>query len=191
MQKNSMLVAPRTIASLTITLLVGAGANCGSGDGPSTTDRLEPGTSTAASQPLTATDLDAYERGMKKEIEAVRSARQQAASATDPQQRGRAIQAQWEDATVPQGAEAAALPVERYREVRGVVNEVFKTLDFQGKINGPLAIDMSRADAATKERLARDPLSDLSAQSAAALRARMDQLVPIWVEYVTLTAVAG
>lgn len=92
---------------------------------------------------------------------------------------------------MPQGAEAAGLPVDRYRQVRDAVNEVFETLDFQGKIDGPLSMDMSRADAATKERLARDPFSDLSSGSAAALRARMDRLVPIWAEYVTLTAVAG
>jgi len=185
-----MLVAPRTIAPLTITLLL-VSAGCGSGDSTvSTTDSSEPNIN-RGSPSFSEADLDAYERGMKKEIDAIRSAREQAASATDAQQRGRAIQAQWEDTTVPQGAEAAGLSVERYREVRGAVNEVFKTLDFQGKISGPLSMDMSRADAATKARLARDPFADLSAESAAALRAHMDNLVPTWVEYVTLTAVAG
>jgi hypothetical protein len=42
-----------------------------------------------------------------------------------------------------------------------------------------------------KRRLATDPLADLSPESAAALRARMDRLVPLWIEYVTLTAVGG
>ena len=188
-----MPVSPRAITSLTITLLVLTGAGCGSGDSAtSTADSPGSRASTTAAAPFfTETDLDAYERGMKKEIEAVRAAQQQASSATDAQQRGKAIQAQWEGATVPQGAEAAGLPVDRYRQVRDAVNEVFETLDFQGKIDGPLSMDMSRADAATKERLARDPFSDLSSGSAAALRARMDRLVPIWAEYVTLTAVAG
>jgi hypothetical protein len=42
-----------------------------------------------------------------------------------------------------------------------------------------------------QQRLAGDPFSNLCSGSAAALHARMDQLVPIWVEYVTLTAVTG
>ena len=187
-----MPVAPRMIASLAVTLLVVGG--CGGGDtaSPSTTDSAaSTAPTTAASPSFTAADVDAYERGMKKEIEAVRAAQQQAGTAKDAQQRLAAIRAQWEDATVPLGAEAAGLSVDRYRQVRNAVNEVFKTLDFQGKIDGPLSMDMSRADAAMKERLARDAFSELSSESAAALRARMDQLVPIWVEYVTLTAVAG
>jgi hypothetical protein len=57
------------------------------------------------------------------------------------------------------------------------VNGIFRTLDFQGKIDGPLSMDLSRADAATKERLARDPFADLSSGSAVALRALMDRLV--------------
>ena len=107
---------------------------------------------------LTGERLDAFERGLKREIEAVR---------------------------------AAGLPVDDYREIRETVNGVFRTLDFQGKIEGPLSMDLSRADAATKERLARDPFDDLPPESAAALRERMNRLVPVWIEYVTLTAVAG
>ena len=130
-------------------------------------------------------------KGLRREIEAVRAAQKQATVAKNAQERGMAMQAQWEDATVPQGAETAGLPVDRYRELRTTVNEVFKTLDFQDKINGPLSIDLSRVDAATKERLSRDPFSDLPPPSATALRERMDRLVPIWIEYVSLVAVAG
>jgi len=140
---------------------------------------------------LTSDTLHAYERGLKKEIEAVRAARQRSGTATTAQERGQAIQASFEDATIPQGAAAAGLPVEEYRALRETVNGIFRTLDFQGQINGPLSMDLSRADAATKERLARDPFADLSSASAAALRAQRDRLVPVWIEYVTLTAVAG
>jgi hypothetical protein len=93
--------------------------------------------------------------------------------------------------TIAQGAEAAGLPVERYRSIRQTVVETFRTLDFQGKIDGPLSMDLSRADDATKQRLARDPFEALTPPSAAALRAHMDRLVPVWIEYVNLTAVAG
>jgi len=140
---------------------------------------------------LTSDRLDAYERGLKREIEAVRAAQQRSSSAKTSQERGEAIQASFEHATIPQGAEAAGLPADEYRQLREMVNGIFQTLDFQGKIEGPLSMDMSRADAATKERLARDPFSDLSPSSATALRAQLDRLVPVWIEYINLTAVAG
>lgn len=140
---------------------------------------------------LTNDSLSAYERGLKRETEAVRAAQQRSSAAKTSQERGEAIQASFEHATIPQGAEAAGLPVEEYRQLRETISGIFQTLDFQGKIDGPLSMDLSRADAATKERLARDPFEDLSSQSAATLRGRMDQLVPVWIEYVTLTAVAG
>ena len=114
-----------------------------------------------------------------------------AANAGDPQERGRALQAQFESATIPLGAQAAGLDEEKYRNVRQSVIEVLRTLDFQGKIDGPLSIDLERASEATKARLARDAYADLPPTAAEALRSRIDRLVPVWIEYVTLTAVAG
>ena len=140
---------------------------------------------------LTDDNLNAYRRGLEREIEAVQEARRRSSAAATPQERGEAIQASFDEATIPQGAEAAGLSVEEYRAIRETVNGTFRTLDFQGKIEGPLSMDLSRVDEETKARLARDPFDDLSASSAAALRAQMDRLVPVWIEYVELTAVAG
>ena len=170
-------------------LLPGCG---GTSDEPASTTALDAGRG-AADGPvaLTAADLDALERGLRAEIAAVREAQQKSSAAKTPQERGEAIQATFEDATIPQGADAAGLPLQQYRAVRETVTGIFQTLDFQGKIDGPLSMDLSRADAATKERLARDPFADLSSDSAAALRAQMDRLVPVWIDYVGLTAVAG
>lgn len=67
----------------------------------------------------------------------------------------------------------------------------YTTLDCQGKIDGPLSIDLERADEATQARVSGDAFAPLSAASASALRARMNLLVPIWSEYQTLVAVAG
>ena len=92
---------------------------------------------------------------------------------------------------MPLGAEAAGLPVDQYRDVRETITGVLRTLDMQGKIEGPMSIDLSRADEATKARLARDAFADLPPASAEALRAHLNQLVPVWVEYVNLTAVGG
>ena len=145
----------------------------------------------ASSVDLTGNALSGFELGLRREIEAVRVAQERSAAATTSAARGEAIQASFEHATIPEGAIAAGMPVERYTAVRETVIEVFRTLDFQGKIDGPLSIDLSMVDAATKERIARDPFADLSAASAAALRAEMDRLVPVWIEYVNLTATAG
>lgn len=136
-------------------------------------------------------DLDAYARGLRREIEAIRAAKARAADAKTPAERGDAYQATYESSTIPQGAEAAGVPTERYRAIREAVHDVFDTLDFQGKIDGPRSIDLSRASEEMKERLARDAFADLPEASASALRARMNDLVPIWIDYVNLTAVAG
>jgi hypothetical protein len=42
-----------------------------------------------------------------------------------------------------------------------------------------------------KARLARDPFDALSPASRSELQAQMNRLVPTWLEYVKLTAVAG
>lgn len=136
-------------------------------------------------------DLDAYERGLRKEIELVRAAQERSRTAATPQARGEAMQAQWKEQTMPAAAQAIGADPERYRQVRETVHEVLQTLDFQGKIEGPMQIDTAHAPPAMKARLARDPVADLPPASAAALRARLDRLAPLFAEYATLTAVGG
>ena len=152
-----------------------------------------PDTADEASGPIdfSETDLDLYQLGIAKEIEIVRAASERGRDAATPAERGAAMQAQWEDQSIPAAAEAAGIPEDRYRLTRQAVHEVFKTLDFQGKIDGPLSMDMSRASEEIKAKLARDPFETLTPAAAAALRARMDALVPVWIEYVRMTAVAG
>lgn len=140
---------------------------------------------------FTEADLDKLEGGLRAEIDAVKAAQQRAASAATAEERGQAIQAQWDTATISLGAEASGLSRERYRDVRAAVNRVFTTLDFQGKIDGPMSVDLQRADAQTKARVSGDAFAELPAEAAKALRARMDRLVPLWIEYTTLVAVAG
>ena len=157
-----------------------AGSAAGSGDA-------------AAGRPFafTEADLDAYERGLTKEIELVRAAQQRASSATTPQARGDAMQAQWKEQTMPEAARAIGVAPERYAQVRETVHEVLQTLDFQGKIDGPMQMDTASATPEMRARLARDPLGELPPASAAALRARLDRLAPLFAQYVTLTAVGG
>jgi len=140
---------------------------------------------------FTEAELDAYVRGLRREIEAAQAAQRNAAAATTPAERGRAIQASWETATMPLGAETAGLPVERYTELRTALDQILRTLDHQEKIDGPTSIDLQHADEATKARVARDPFADLPPAAATALRAKLAAVTAVWSEYVQLTAVGG
>jgi hypothetical protein len=180
----------RMVAVLTVVLF---GVACG-GTTPNeeTSSASTPiGQDDAAQVSFTEADLDKFELGLRKEIDAVKAAQERVASAATPQERGEAMQAQWETATIPLGAEASGLSEPHYRDVRDGVDRVFTTLDFQGKIDGPLSIDLERADTETKARVSGDAFAGLPAEAAMALRARMDRLVPLWSEYKTLVAVAG
>jgi hypothetical protein len=157
-----------------------------------------PSSSGAASAPdastpfaFTEADLDALERGLKKETELFRASQDRAAKAKTPAERGEATQSGFEDATIPEGAKAAGLDVERYRRVRETVNETLTSMSFRGDVNGPMRLDTALASPETKAKLAVDPMTTLSPESAAALRARMDRILGTWGEYKRLTAVGG
>ena len=136
-------------------------------------------------------DLDLYERGMRKEIELVKAARARSDSAKTPAERGAASQAAFESSTAPAAAQAIGASLDRYQATRRTVNRVFETLDFQGKIPGPMEIDTARASPEMKKRLAGDPLAELPPASAAALRARLDALTSVWIEYMQLVTLNG
>ena len=166
---------------------------CGSDDPDAQAAASTPaGLQTAVKQvTFTEADLDKIALGLRAEVDAVKAAQKKAAAAKTAQERGEAIQAQFESATMREGAKAAGLAEARYREIREKVDYVFTTLDFQGKIDGPMSVDLARSDAATKARVAGDAFADLSAPSAQALKAKMERLVPAWIEYKTLVAVGG
>jgi hypothetical protein len=153
---------------------------------------IETGTAAAeAPFAFTDADLDAYEKGMRKEIELVKAARVQGDSAKTPAERGAASQAAFESSTAPAAAQAIGASVERYQSTRRTVNRVFETLDFQGKIAGPMEIDTARASPDMKKRLSGDPFAELAPASATALKARLDALSRVWIEYMNLVAVNG
>lgn len=143
-----------------------------------------------SSGPLTAADLDLYERGLAHEIALVEAAQAELGDARTPEARGAAMQAQFETSTVPAAAAHLGVPAERYRDVRETVHEVLRTLDMTGAIEGPVSIDTARATGATRERLA-DPYGALPAEAAEALRARLDRLGPLYARYARLVAVGG
>ena len=140
---------------------------------------------------LTAADLDGFEKGITRETQLVKEAQERSRAATTPQARGEAIQAAFEDNTISAAAPVTGLSPERYKLVRETLSTIMTTLDFQGKIDGPQSVDTARAGPAMKARLSSDPYAALDPAGAEALKARLDRIVPVWVEYITLTAVGG
>lgn len=190
-----MRLRPRTLLTCALVVVVAA---CGGGGDDASSESAPPDGAAPQGAPgragagadFTAEDLAAYERGLAREIELVKAAQAASYTASTPEARGAAMQAQFETATVPEGAKASGLG-ERYEAIREAVHTTLRTLDMQGKIDGPVSIDTARASAETKARLAKDPMAELPAGAAAALRARLDVLAAQWAEYTRLTAVGG
>jgi hypothetical protein len=132
-----------------------------------------------ASRSFTAAEVDALQRGLKAEIDSLKKSR---AGQFDPSAEETAILA---------GAKASGLDAKRYQQVHDVILDVLRTLDIQGKIEGPVSVDLNRVSPEQRKKLERDSFLDLSAASATALRAKLNQFAPLWVEYINLTAAAG
>lgn len=186
----------RTRNYLVALIAIGTGTLSGCGEDSGNGSRVEsaaPGASeeAGASATFDEADVDAFARGLARETELVREAQARASAATTPAERGAAMQAQWKEQTMPGGAEAAGMSLERYTAVRDAITATLQTLDFQGKIDGPMQLDTSRATPEMRRRLEADAYAELPAASASALQARLDQLVPVWAEHVELTAVGG
>ena len=157
------------------------------------TESAENGASVENTGPITlsAADFDGFEKGIAREAQLVREATATAASAATPQERGAAIQAGFEQNTMAAAASVTGLSAERYKLVRETLSRILTTLDFQGKIEGPQSLDTTRADAAAKERLRSDPYLELDSASAAELKSRMSRIAPLWISYISLTALNG
>lgn len=140
---------------------------------------------------FTDADLDGYIRGMRTEIALVKAAKERGAAAKTPQERGAAAQAEFDVTTIPAAADSVGIPLDRYQATRRTVNRVLETLDFQGKIAGPMEMDTSRASPEMKQRLTTDPFTELPPASATSLKSRLDEVSTVWMEYVNLVAVSG
>ena len=136
---------------------------------------------TKAAFELTPALLQGYAKGLRKEAEIIRRPGRGT-------HYGVTISKYGEEGR--EAVTASGLSLDDYRAIRDLVNPVFTTLNFQGKIGPPRSIDLERAPE-WKERLAGDPFDQLSPASAKALREHMDILVPPWSEIIALTAQHG
>lgn len=131
---------------------------------------------------LTPALLQAYAKGLRKELEIIRRPGRGT-------HYGVTISKYGEEG--PEVVAASGLSHEQYRAVRDVVDRIFTTLNFQGKIGPPRSMDLERADPAWRERLASDPFDELPPSSAQALRDHMHVLVPPWSGIIAMTAQNG
>ena len=92
---------------------------------------------------------------------------------------------------MPAAARAIGADPVRYAQVRERLHDVLQTLDFQGKIDGPMQLDTARATPEMRARLARDPVAELPPSVGEAFTAMLDRLAPLFAQYVGLTAVGG
>jgi hypothetical protein len=155
---------------------------------------------TQASYVLTASDLDAYEKGMSRENELLRVSLQKlkaARSAGDTV--GAMAQAQPQQ-TEPEGARAAGVPVDRYREIKAAVGDVLGRAEAAQMMQSQMG-DTSGMDAATKAQMRAnmaqagaqaDPYGGLPSDVASAFRSRQARLETLRAENVkALFAMAG
>jgi DNA-directed RNA polymerase specialized sigma24 family protein len=78
----------------------------------------------AAKTPLTAADFDAYQRGITKEKEILDELVKKAATTTKDEEKMELMMAAMEDQTMDDGARAAGLSLERYKELSQRMGEV-------------------------------------------------------------------
>ena len=140
---------------------------------------------------LTAQDLDGFEKGLTEEIRLVKEGKLRAERASNPTDRGNAIQSTFEENTTKGAIPVSGLSFERYHQVRDVMGRLLTTLDFQDKIAGPQSVDTLLADSAMKARLHSDAYKELDAASAQLVKSRLDRIAQLWIEYTKLTIAGG
>jgi hypothetical protein len=145
---------------------------------------LEPAAAPAASTQarLTERDLDAYQRGMEAEVAAVRDAEELLRRARTREDSLNATLAATEMKTTEVGAHAVGMLVERYREVRGAVEEVLRARTSSGFVDQQSAsLDTSAVPPEHRARI-REQVQAQVRQRAAAEVAAYARLSPTLVE---------
>lgn len=136
-------------------------------------------------------DLNSFIIALGKETEILRAGQERQRTAATPQQRIDALQSTMEEARIPEAARAAGMSVDRYTVVRSTIMPILQTLDFQGKMKGPMTMDTTRVGEEAKTRLRGDAMGGLSAASRSALTAALSRIEAIWGEYVALSTQGG
>jgi hypothetical protein len=140
-----------------------------------------------AARPLQADDLDAYAKGMQKEIEMRQEASDRAAKAKAANDQTAEVSALAELTSVDvtrAGAQAAGVDPARYDTIKNTVDHVLGAVDMN-------AMMAKMGDAAQAQKLHSDPYASLDPSLAAALKSRQDELGKLRAQNMAILANAA
>ena len=135
-QSNMMMMMMMGSARRAVVMVALLAACGGGGDGDADTSAMADTSSSATAAevppagasasavdaPITASDLDAYEKGVAREIEVIEGAGRDLAAAKSGTDSLTALGKAMEHETKSAGAQAAGIPIERYRHVTSTVD---------------------------------------------------------------------
>lgn len=172
--------AAATVAAI---LLIGSAACSGEGNNDTSQAAASNARSSATTVELNDANLEALERGLRKEIEIIRR----------PGRGGShyRVSLQAIDEEAQEVAEAAGMSVVEYRDLHDAVEGVLTPLNFQGKIGPPRSIDLDQVSDEFRAKIEGDPYAALSPGSAAALRSWEERIAKVWSEIMGQTALHG
>jgi hypothetical protein len=140
------------------------------------------------SVPLTMADIEAYERGMQKEKQILEELVTKVASAKNDQEKLNLMMQAMEDQTVDDGAQAAGMSVDRYKDLRNRMDQVLgansssimgSALRQQAKLS-EAQIDTLAAQGLPAERIAemRQSMKQMQEQYDTQEKASLEQVSP-------------
>ena len=195
-EEPSMTFRTRTSrAALALVLLIAATA-CGGSEDENSNEQVVEETSAnsavaqgdAAAAPLTVADIEAYERGMQKEKQILEELVRKAENTRDDQQQLELMMQAMEDQTMDDGAQAAGISLERYKELRNRLDQVLgssslsimgSALRQQAKLSDA-QIDTMAAQGTPPERIEemRKSIRQMQEQYDTQEKAALEQLAP-------------
>lgn len=143
-----------------------------SAEAPAAAAAPAPSAEANAARPLQVADLDAYAKGMQKEIEVRQAASDKAAkakAAKDDETELSALADLTSVEVTAAGAQAAGVDRARYDVIVNTVDRVLGTVEMN-------AMMAKMGDAAQAQKLQSDPYAGLDPELAAALKTRADEL---------------
>lgn len=153
-------------------------------EAPSTPAAPASDAAASATRPLQPQDLDAYAKGMQKEIDMRQAASDRAAKAKAANDQNAEVTALAELTSVEvtkAGAQAAGVDAARYDVIKSTVDRVLSTVDMN-------AMMAKMGDAAQAQKLQHDPYAGLDPAFAAALKSRQDELAKLRTQNMAILA---
>jgi hypothetical protein len=158
---------------------------------------IEPGTRSFA---LTPADLDAYEQGLRREIELLRAARERLQQAANDDEQLEILGAIQPRELRREGAAAAGVAEDRYERITSAVNDVLgkREMAAASQQMAPSAAELESMPAELRARVEEnmreaeaawgDPYAGLGEDTAQALQQRQDELAGLRAEHIGLLA---